>query len=203
MDKACAWCDRLYHTPTYAPYCSARCQKKAEKALRAVSAEPVSHTTDETRAIRFGLISLVGIAAAGFAMLLLAGPVPLEPPPGHRPPGVPYALNTAPPPPPGLQTQATATTQADIPQLTPAQDMTAYHEGQNARRVWNRWIAGLSGERKRGALFWMQGALHHRTNPCDGTTGFAMGCFQARRHLSPILNRWDDAPDFWLGWNAS
>lgn len=202
MDRACAWCDRIYHTNTHAPYCSARCQKKAEKALHAVSVEPISHTSDATRAIRFGLVSLVGIAAAGFAMLLLAGPVPLEPPPGgHMPPGVAYALNTAPPAPGSTQPYHVIPPAMAMPN-TPAQDMAAYHEGQNTRRIWNRWIAGLSGERKRGALFWMQGALHRRNDSCDGTAGFAMGCFQARRHLSPVLAKWNDAPDFWLGWNT-
>lgn len=62
----------------------------------------------------------------------------------------------------------------------------SYKAGQTARRQWNRWLGGQHGERRKGAIYWLNAVAGQHARQCDGTVEFALGCFDAHRHMDRI-----------------
>ncbi|OUJ11494.1 hypothetical protein [Acetobacter okinawensis] len=173
MNIHCAWCERDIHDKAHAPYCSARCEKKASKALAAINA-PQTALQRETRIIRSTLVSLVAFITLTLSLRILAG----SPPPPETP---------------------------DLPQLTasPTADegSAPYKAGQLARTQWNRWLSGQHAERRKGALYWLNAVAGQHAKQCDGTVEFALGCFDAHRHMSSIETQLAISPAFRAGWD--
>ena len=126
MNIHCAWCERDIHDKAHAPYCSARCEKKASKALAAIST-PQTAVQRETRIIRGTLVSLVAFIALTLSLRIFAG----APPPPETP-DLPQLTSS----------------------LTADEVSAPYKAGQLARMQWNRWLSGLHAERLKGALYW-------------------------------------------------
>lgn len=159
---------------THAPYCCARCEKKASRALAAINA-PQTAQQRETRVIRGGLVCLVAFIAVTLGLRILAGAPP--------PPDMPAMVRPAP---------------------SPTEDPTTapYKAGQSARMQWNRWLGGQHGERRKGAIYWLNAVAGQHSKQCDGTMEFALGCFDAHRHMGRIEAQLAISPAFRAGWDA-
>lgn len=173
MNIHCAWCEREIHNTAHAPYCCARCEKKANKALAAINA-PQSTLQKETRLIRGVLVSLVACIAVTLSLRILAGP----------------------PPPPDDIVRAQTT-----PSPLTVQKTEPYKAGQSARRQWNLWLGGQHGARRKGAIYWLNAVAGQHERHCDGTMEFALGCFDAHRHMDKIEPQFAISPEFRAGWD--
>ena len=173
MNRHCAWCERNIHDKAHIPYCSARCEKKASKALAAINT-PQTALQRETRIIRSVLVSLVAFIALTLGLRILAG---------------------SPPPPDTL----------DLPHFThtpiTGEGTDSYKAGQTARMQWNRWLSGQHAERRKGAIYWLNAVAGQHAKQCDGTVEFALGCFDAHRHMSRIETQLAINPAFRAGWD--
>ncbi|MFT8783334.1 hypothetical protein [Acetobacter syzygii] len=174
MSIHCAWCERDIHDRTHIPYCCARCEKKATKALAAINA-PQSALQRETRLIRGCLVTLVAVIAVTFSLRILAG---------------------SPPPPDDIVITPSA------PSSVAIQNSEPYKAGQIARRHWNLWLGGQHGERRKGAIYWLNAVTGQHAKHCDGTAEFALGCFDAHRHISRSESLLATDPEFIAGWNT-
>ncbi|CEF54969.1 hypothetical protein [Acetobacter ghanensis] len=173
MNIHCAWCERDMQDNAHAPYCCARCEKKANKALAAINAPQSAHQR-ETRIIRGTLVSLVAVIAVTVSLRILAGP---------------------PPPPDDILMPHYGT--APIT----GQNTEPFKAGQAARRQWNRWLGGQHGDRRKGAIYWLNALENQHDKHCDGTVEFALGCFDAHRHTSGIEQQMSVNPAFRSGWD--
>ncbi|MFT8732353.1 MAG: hypothetical protein ABF752_10850 [Acetobacter fabarum] len=173
MNIHCAWCEREMLNTAHAPYCCARCEKKANRALAAISVPPTPQQR-ETRIIRSCLVSLVAVITVTLGLRILAG---------------------SPPPPDNIiMAQSASSPQMD-------RNAASYKAGQTARRQWNRWLGGQHGERRKGAIYWLNAVAGQHARQCDGTVEFALGCFDAHRHMDRIEPQFAISPTFRSGWD--
>lgn len=173
MNIHCAWCERDMPDKAHAPYCCARCEKKASRALAAISA-PQTAQQRETRILHGGLVSLVAFITVTLGLRILAGSPP--------PPDMPVLPQSAP---------SSMTDRNTAP----------YKAGQSARIQWNRWLSGQHAERRKGAIYWLNAVAGQHAKQCDGTMEFALGCFDAQRHMRTIEAQFAISPTFRAGWD--
>jgi hypothetical protein len=84
---------------------------------------------------------------------------------------------------------------------------TAFQAGLDARRGWERWYAGLSGDYRAGAGFWASQRSLPYPGSCRAPDGasrgaFTDGCETARGTLMPSDYRKRAQPEFKQGWNS-
>jgi hypothetical protein len=82
-----------------------------------------------------------------------------------------------------------------------------FDQGLADRAEWEKWLADLSGDFRRGADWWAE----HRSLPnpgaCDGPVAamsqqFISGCEAAKVRLTPTDIKRKSAPDYRRGWNS-
>ena len=104
-----------------------------------------------------------------------------------------------------LQPPAVAVPQPDLAKPTPAS--ASYMDGQNDRRAWEAWIAGMSGAGRDGAEWWAGVRSIQRPPTCSSVPGgsdpvaAAAGCNQARIRMGNPDRRRRAEPDYRAGWN--
>jgi hypothetical protein len=79
---------------------------------------------------------------------------------------------------------------------------SSFSEGKTARESWEDWVNSLSGDAKKGALFWAQVRSQKPPPSCDGSIDFAKACFEAQKRLSSFDTRRNSDPEFRSGWNS-
>lgn len=79
---------------------------------------------------------------------------------------------------------------------------SSFSEGKTARESWEDWVNSLSGDAKKGALFWAQVRSQKPLPSCDGSIDFAKACFEAQKRLSSFDTRRNSDPEFRSGWNS-
>jgi hypothetical protein len=84
---------------------------------------------------------------------------------------------------------------------------TAFQAGLDARRGWEQWFAGLSGDYRAGAAFWASQRSLPKPGSCRAPDGasrgeFTDGCEGARGTLMPSDYRKRSQPEFKQGWNS-
>lgn len=79
---------------------------------------------------------------------------------------------------------------------------SSFLDGKTARETWENWVNSLSGDAKKGALFWAQVRSQKPTPGCDGPLDFAKACFEAQKRLSSSDTRRNSDPEFRAGWNS-
>ncbi|MCP1243314.1 hypothetical protein GOB86_10640 [Acetobacter lambici] len=173
MNLHCAWCERDMLNKTHAPYCCAHCEKKANKALAAINT-PQTALQRENRIIRGVLVSLVAVITVTLGLRILAG---------------------SPPPPDNITMAQFA------PSPLTDRNTAPYKAGQTARMQWNRWLGGQHGERRKGAIYWLNAVAGQHARQCDGTVEFALGCLDAHRHMDRIEAQFAISPAFRAGWD--
>ena len=89
----------------------------------------------------------------------------------------------------------------------PAPASASYMDGQNDRRAWEAWIAGMSGAGRDGAEWWAGVRSTQRPPSCSTVPGSsdpvaaAAGCNQAKIRLGNPDRRRRAEPDYRAGWN--
>jgi hypothetical protein len=80
-----------------------------------------------------------------------------------------------------------------------------FQAGLADRADWEQWIAGLSGEFRRGAEWWASHRSLVHPVSCDGPVAtspdFEMGCEAAKARLTPTDLKRKSNPEYRRGWN--
>ncbi|MBV1836195.1 hypothetical protein [Acetobacter estunensis] len=116
-------------------------------------------------------------------------------------------LEQPPAPAPAIAPELKTTTASPEPASAPDKPAVttssgSFVAGETARKKWDRWVRSLSGESRKGALYWAAGTNAHTVRRCDGTEDFALSCFTAQRKLAGIEQRRTHDLNFDRGWKA-
>ncbi len=90
----------------------------------------------------------------------------------------------------------------------PGQDgAPSFSAGLQARRTWEAWVAGLSGSKKEGAIWWAANRNGPTSASCANAPGSAdsdwsAGCLDAQRRLTQVDSRRSAEVSFRKGWNS-
>lgn len=106
---------------------------------------------------------------------------------------LPHTHTPTPRPPP---TRVTGT-------VPPDERSAPFQQGRAERAAWERWFAGLSGDMRDGAEFWLRERERRPSSACTGTAAFVAGCEAARARLAGPDARRHTEPQFWWGWGRS
>lgn len=120
---------------------------------------------------------------------------------------VPKTPEQPPVPAPAMAPEPQTTTASAEPTSVPDKpavkiSSNSFVAGEAARKKWDRWVRSLSGERRKGALYWAAGTSNHTVRQCDGMEDFALSCFTAQRKLADIEQRRTHDLNFDRGWKA-
>ena len=109
------------------------------------------------------------------------------------------------------ETAPTGGTYFTAPPRPPIQDTTssaavssAFRDGLEDRRDWEKWFSGLSGDKRDGAEYWANNRNKDNRECFDkqANATFYYGCRQAKVLLDPIDHRRNAEADYWRGWNS-
>ena len=84
-----------------------------------------------------------------------------------------------------------------------AEPVSPYQAGVVDRGSFEQWYAGLTGDYRSGAMYWVA----HRSSPsearCPAEGDQAAGCLAAQQKLGPFDTRRKSDANYRLGWNAA